>query len=304
MNWWNEFADRVEHDVPLARLTWFRLGGPARYLFRPRDGEDLARFLRRTRQEQVPVKVLGAGANVLVCDQGFDGAVIRLDAGAFKYEKRRGHLIEVGAGVDLMPFARRWSHAGLSGLECMAGIPATIGGAVRMNAGGRFGDFGSVVRAVDVVLADGTSETWPRERLQFDYRQSAIRHEIVVSAHLELSKEDPVATGVRYERYFAFKQSSQPMGDKSAGCIFKNPAGKQAGKLIDAANLKGVRRGGAKISTHHANFIVAEADAKASDVLALIVLVRERVRDRFAIELEVEIDVWSPVGVEEEIVCP
>src|SRR3972149_7190139 len=139
MSWWNDCADRIACDAPLGRRTWFRLGGRARYLFHPHSAEQLAALVVRAREENVPLKVLGRGANVLVSDDGFDGVVVPLDHAAFRGVERRGPRVEVGAGVDLMPFASVCSRGGLSGLGCMAGIPSTIGGGVRMNAGGGVG---------------------------------------------------------------------------------------------------------------------------------------------------------------------
>lgn len=241
--------------------------------------------------------MLGRGANVLVSDDGFDGVVVRLDHASFRRVKRRGSQVDVGAGVDLMPFARSCSARGLSGLECMAGIPSTIGGAIRMNAGGRFGEFGRLVKQVRVLRSDGCPETWPRERCGFGYRHSAIGDNIVLSAQLELVEDDPAKVRRAFEGCFAQKRDSQPLGERSAGCIFKNPIGRSAGALIDQAGLKGAQWGAARVSERHANFIVARRGATASDVLHLIDLIRERVRSAFSTELEVEVDIWRPVGV-------
>ncbi len=292
MSWWREFAGRIEHDAPVGRLTWFRLGGRARYAFHPRDADDLAAMLARTRNEAVPVKVLGGGANVLICDDGFDGVVVRLDREVFKTVDRKGSSFDVGAGVDLMPFARRCSEEGFAGIECMAGIPASVGGAVRMNAGGRPGELGAVVQQIDVLYPDGSVETWPHERIGFGYRHSELGDRIVLAARLELVEDDPFRVKRAFDENFQDKQRSQPLSDKSAGCIFKNPAGESAGALIDQAGLKGVSCGRAKVSSRHANFIIARPGATAADVLDLIDLVRERVSERFGTELEVEIDIW------------
>lgn len=297
MSWWNDFADRIECDAPLGRKTWFRLGGRARYLFQPHSAEQLAALAVRAREQEVPLKVLGRGANVLVSDDGFDGVVVRLDHSSFRRVERRGSQVDVGAGVELMPFARACSARGLSGLECMAGIPATIGGAIRMNAGGRSGEFGNVVKKVRVLGPEGGTETWSRQRCGFGYRHSELGDNIVLSAQLELVEDDPGRVRHAFEECFAQKRDSQPLGDRSAGCIFKNPVGRSAGALIDQAGLKGKQWGAARVSERHANFIVARRGATASDVLHLIDLIRERVRSAFSTELEVEVDIWRPVGV-------
>ncbi len=298
MSWWTEFASRMEHDAPIGRETWFRLGGRARHLFRPDDTDALSLLMRRAKQEGVPVKVLGSGANVLISDDGFDGVVVRLDSDAFRTTEQHGTSLRVGAGVELMPLARRCSENGLTGLECLAGIPATIGGAARMNAGGREGELGDVVREVRVLQSDGDLETWPHERIGFGYRRTNLGRCIVLSVLLELGEDDPRRVKRRFDDCFERKKRSQPLADCSAGCIFKNPAGQSAGALIDRAGLKGARYGGAYVSKCHANFIVAEHGATASDVMHLIDVVRERVRCVFDIELEIEIDIWQPERAE------
>ncbi len=250
----------------------------------------------RTRDEGLPLKVLGRGANVLVSDDGFDGVVVRLDDPAFGRIHRCGSRLEVGGGVDLTRLTRYCVGRGLSGLEGMAGIPATVGGAIRMNAGGRFGEFGDVVRQVTVLTRDGKREVWGTEQCGFGYRRSSIGDRTVLSADLELREDDPLQVRRRFEDYFAVKRNTQPLGDRSAGCIFKNPGGRSAGALIDQAGLKGLRSGEASVSQRHANFIVADRGATASDVLRLIDLIRERVRAKFDTELEVEIDIWRPVN--------
>ncbi|MGB2985361.1 MAG: UDP-N-acetylmuramate dehydrogenase [Phycisphaerae bacterium] len=292
MSWWSEFANRFEFDAPIGRQTWFCLGGCARYLFRPRTAEDLASVMIRARQGDLPCKVLGSGANVLVSDDGFDGVVVRLDDHAFCKVDQCGTALEVGAGVELMPLARNCSERGLSGLEGMAGIPGTVGGAVRMNAGGRFGEFGQVVRQVRLLRMDGGIETWPHDRIGFAYRRTELGDRIVLSARLELVEDDPHRVKRRFEECLEYKTRSQPLAGKSAGCIFKNPAGQSAGALIDKAGLKGTRYGEAYVSDQHANFIIARHGATASDILHLIDLIRERVRRVFDIELEVEVDIW------------
>lgn len=249
--------------------------------------------MRRVRSEGLALKVLGEGANVLIDDDGFDGVVVRLDRASFRQVRREGDRLHVGAGVDLMPLSRQCSEQGWSGLEGMAGIPATVGGAVRMNAGGKFGNFGDVIAEADVVGADGRAERWDRSRLGFGYRASAVQDEIVTGARLTLHEADPAECTARYRTYWRLKRESQPISECSAGCVFKNPPGQSAGALIDRAGLKGARIGGARVSERHANFIVAEHGAKTADVLRLIDLIRTQVAREFATELETEVDVWG-----------
>ena len=161
-----------------------------------------------------------------------------------------------------------------------------------MNAGGRFGEFGEVVREVDLLRSDGTLDTWTREQVGFGYRRSALVDEIVLAARLELEEDDPGRVQATFDECFDYKMSSQPITDCSAGCVFKNPRGQSAGALIDRAGLKGASCGSARVSTRHANFIVADPGATASDVRHLIGLIRERVQDLCNVELEIEIDIW------------
>lgn len=295
MNWWREFANQIERDAPVGRSTWFRLGGRARYLFRPLDVQQLAGLIQRARQEDIPVKVLGCGANVLVSDDGFDGVVVRLDGEPFQnVRETTDDQIEVGAGVDLMPLSRGLSERGLSGLEFMAGIPATMGGAVRMNAGGPTREISGVVADITVMDSDGAIDVWDHDRVGFGYRKTELGECIVLSARLQLTPDDPTRIKRTYDDCFAFKQKTQPLADRSAGCIFRNPLGGSAGALIDRAGLKGTRCGGASVSDRHANFIVADSTATASDVLRLIDRVREQVQEMFETELELELEVLRP----------
>ena len=294
MSWYSGFADPIECDVPLGPLTWFRLGGRARYIFRPRDAGELARLVARARHEGISVRVLGAGANVLISDDGFDGVVVRLDQPAFAKVERRGTAVDVGAGVSLMPLSQECSAKGLSGLEGLAGIPATMGGAVRMNAGGRFAEIGRVVSSVDLLRPDGIPETWGHDRIGFRYRQTGLSDEIVLSVRLELIDDDPTSVKRHFDDCLEYKRRSQPLTERTAGCIFKNPPGESAGSLIDRAGLKDRRVGGARVSTRHANFIVADREASASDVLKLIDIVRERVLELYDTQLELEIEIWRP----------
>lgn len=296
MRWLTEFGCPVESDVPLAPLTWFRLGGPARAMVHPRSTEEMAGILRRCRDADVPVKVLGGGANVLIRDEGFAGLVVRLDQPVFREIQAaasgEANDVDVGGGVDLMPFSRDMSRRGFAGLAMMAGIPGTVGGAVRMNAGGRFGEFGDIVESATLVDANGHVESCWREELGFAYRSSQVGDRIVARARLRLQAGDPRHTQARYEECFAYKTASQPLSDKSAGCIFKNPPGDAAGRLIDAAGLKGESCGGARVSEKHGNFFVTEPGATADDMLRLIDLVCERVRAAWNVELATEVDIW------------
>jgi len=300
----------VERDRPLAPLTRYRLGGRAECLVRPQNLEQLAELIKRCRRENVPVRILGGGANLLVDDDGVDGVVVRLDAPFFKQveyweaegsgngtPQGRGPVrVRAGAGVDMARLTLASVRRGLSGLECMAGIPGTLGGCIRMNAGGRWGEIGNVVREVVVIDADGELRTLDREQVGFSYRHTRLGDAVICSATLELMPGDPQEIQARYQEIWNIKQAGQPLGAHSAGCVFKNPPGDSAGRLIDAAGLKNRQVGGALVSPEHANFIVAREGGTAGDVLDLIDLVRRTVAEKFSVNLELEIEVWRGRG--------
>ncbi len=292
MSWQSGFESVIRKDVPLGPLTWFGLGGPAKYLIEPQDTDQLSKLVGRLHQEQIPVYVLGRGANLLVNDQGVDGAVIRLNSPAFTAVDIAGAQVRAGGGADMHKLLIQLARAGLGGMECLAGIPGTVGGEVRMNAGGAYGDIGSSVLDVTVMDSTGTIYTRNREDLVFEYRKSNINAKFILGATFELEPGNPERLAARMKEIWMYKNSSQPLGANSAGCIFRNYNGKSAGAIIDQAGLKGARVGSAQVSTHHANFIVADKGGTAADVLELVDLVKKAVREKMNIQLETEVVIW------------
>ena len=293
MIWCDDLAAICQRDVPLREHTWYGLGGPARWFLSPRDTAELGQVLAHCRTHGVPWRVLGHGANVLVRDAGFDGAVIRLTGPAWEAIQIDGQRVRVAAGASFPTLVKRTVEQGLGGLENLAGIPGTLGGAVRMNAGGKYGNIGQYVQGVRVLAPDGDEQARTAAEMHFGYRSSRLDGGVVLETILELTAGEPDALLARFREVWQEKHASQPaVSAKSAGCVFKNPPGQAAGALIDRAGLKGQRRGGAEISTRHANFIVAYAGATAQDVLDLIALAKDRVHENAGIELELEIEVW------------
>ncbi len=292
MNWYADFENIVRLNEPMAPKTWFRLGGPARYFIEPRSREELSTVVKRLAENNIPMYLLGGGANLLVRDQGVDGAVISLSHSAFSRVVIDDRMVRVGAGKDVLKLVLELAKTGLAGLECQAGIPGTVGGEIRMNAGGTFGDIGSTVAEVTVMDSFGQVFTRQRDDLVFSYRRSNINAKIILDALFELTPENPDRLAQRVKEIWMYKRNTQPLKDNSAGCIFRNPDGLSAGKLIDEAGLKGSVVGGAEISQHHANFIVARHGASSADVLALMELARKTVRDKTGIELESEVVIW------------
>lgn len=292
LNPFDGLEEIVTENVPLAPHTWYKLGGPARWYIRPRTLEELQLASQRCVENDVPIYVLGLGANLLVSDEGVNGAVFRLDQDHWRRVKFDGTVTEVGAGVDMQKLILRTCRQGLTGIECLAGIPGTVGGGIRMNAGGKFGDIGSAVVKVQVMDREGTVFDRTKDDLVFDYRSTNISAPFILGATLQLEEDDPDRIMRRTKEIWMFKRNSQPLNTKNAGCIFKNPRGLSAGAMIDQAGLKGMTVGGAEVSTKHANFIVAHEGCTADDVLRLIKIIQEKVFERNQIHLETEVRVW------------
>lgn len=288
----DEFEPIVRPAEPLAPHTWFQLGGPAEYYAEPRDVAQLARLVERCQQEDLPVRILGGGSNVLVRDEGVPGVVVRLPESGFGQIEVRGRRVVAGGGAKLGHVISTAVREGLAGLETLVGIPGTIGGALHGNAGSRGGDIGQWAERATVLTRTGEVAERGRDELVFAYRQSSLDELVILAAEFELDHDDPEQLTKRMQQQWIVKKSAQPLAHQSAGCIFKNPRGMSAGLLIDQAGLKGTRVGGAEVSDRHANFIVAEPGATTNDVLRLIELVRSRVADRLGMELELEIEIW------------
>ena len=283
----------VRRNVPLRSFTWYRIGGPAKYFIQPRSLEELQAAARRCLENNIAIYVLGLGANLLIGERGVDGAVFRLDQDYFRRVRFTGPSVEVGAGADMQKLALRAVRQGLAGIECLAGIPGTVGGGVRMNAGGKFGDFGEVITRVTTMDSQGQVFERTKDDLIFDYRWTNIVAPFIVGATLELEPDDPDAVMKRTKEIWMFKRNTQPLNTKNAGCMFKNPRGLSAGALIDQAGLKGMRIGNAEVSTKHANFVIAHPGCSADDVLKLVETMREKVHEKHQIHLETEVKIWS-----------
>lgn len=283
---------RVEtlFDEPLASYTTFQCGGPARYLIQPKDYMELAEVIRKANENSVPFRMLGGGACILITDAGVDGAVIRLK----KFSKREvsGDFVKVEGGMDLPRLVKETVRLGLSGLECLAGVPGTLAGSLVMNAGGRHGDISGIVRYVDVMDREGDMRRLSREEIDFRYRGSSLAGSVILGGGLQLRFADPEETVGKYDTILSDKKATQPMGRPNAGCVFKNPPNGKAGRMIEECGLKGARIGRAHVSKKHANFIINDGGCSSDDILRLIDLIRAQVRDRFDTVLELEIYVW------------
>lgn len=286
------FAGRLESDVPLGPKTTIGVGGPARLLFLPRDAADVAAFLKAAAEAGVRVLVLGSGANLLVADAGVDAAVVHPRAlASVRFD---GETVVAGAGVPLTELIAATTNVGLGGLEVLAGIPAHVGGAVAMNAGGRWGAVSDTLTEAEVALPDGTLRVLSKEDLAFGYRKAVLPPgAVVVGAAFRLRRGERTELKKAAGRILKEKNAAQPTTGLNFGCTFVNPAGANAGKLVEAAGLKGLRIGDARISPLHGNFVENLGAAKADDVLALVRRAEEEVRSRFGIVLEREVRIWA-----------
>lgn len=293
MHSFDDFRAIVKANEPLAPHVWFRLGGPAAYVARPQTREQLLGLLQRCRADGLPFKILSGGSNVLVRDEGVDALVIHLESPAFSDVTVRNRVIEAGAAVPLTALISQSARAGLGGLEILTGIPGTVGGALRCNAGDRQGSIGQFVRRAIVIDTQNEVQVRERDDLSFAHRESNLDEPVILAAEFELESEDPEAVVRRMRRIWIVKKENQPYGHQSSGCIFKSPTPDlSAGTLIEQAGLKGARYGGAEVSDRHGNFIVAQPGATADDVLRLIDQIRQRVWQQFGYELELQIQIW------------
>ncbi|MBV8688318.1 MAG: UDP-N-acetylmuramate dehydrogenase [Alphaproteobacteria bacterium] len=283
------FRGEVEANGSLADFIWFRTGGPAQWLVKPSDSEDLAGFLAGL-DPDVPVLPVGVGSNLIVRDGGVPGVVVRLPKAMSHVRVEPGHRLRAGGGAMGITVASKARDAGIAGLEFLRGIPGTAGGAVRMNAGAYGREVADVLVEATLVLRDGRVETWPRARFAYTYRHSEVpAGAVVVEALFEGRAGERAAIGAEMDRIAAEREASQPLRSRTGGSTFKNPPGTKAWKLIDAAGCRGLRIGDAQVSEKHCNFLLNLDKARAADIEALGEEVRRRVLDSSGVRLEWEI---------------
>lgn len=286
---------RLHRGFPLGTLTTFRIGGPAALFLEPSSDDDLDAVGRAVIETAIPVVTLGKGSNVLIPDEGFPGLVLRLGR-PYRWAEREGDRLRAGGAMPLPALSGVALRHGLEGLEFGVAIPASLGGAVRMNAGAHGREMSDAIETVDVfVLPERRRTTVPASDAGFAYRRSALPSEgVVVAATLCLRPGDPDEIRTKMETARAWRRRTQPLAEPNCGSVFTNPPGDHAARLIEAAGLKGMRVGRARVSEKHANFIVADDGATAADVMALIELIRDRVRSSAGVGLETEVRLLMP----------
>jgi UDP-N-acetylmuramate dehydrogenase len=284
-----QLRGRLMANQSLAELTWFRVGGPAQMLFAPADEDDLAYFLKNLPKE-FAVYVVGVGSNLIVRDGGLPGVVIRLPPRGFAETSVEGDIVSAGAGALDKRVAETAAAAGLGGLEFFFGIPGTIGGALRMNAGANAAETADALVEASGIGRDGERRIFTNAEMQFVYRNCGVDASIIfTSARFRGKAATPEAIRARMNEVQAHREAAQPIREKTGGSTFKNPPGESAWKLIDAAGCRGLRFGGAQVSEMHCNFLINTGDATASDIEALGETVRARVKEMSGIELHWEI---------------
>jgi len=284
----------VLFDCPMSQYTTFRVGGNVEALYLTQELHGLKRMVSYLREENIPYLIVGKGSNLLVRDGGLKGVVVILKGGLAVVEKngKNDQIVLAGGGLGLGELVSYCTQTGLGGLEFLAGIPGTVGGAVAMNAGAFGKNMGSMVKEIEMLMDEGALVVKDRSQLKFAYRGLAIpKGAVILGVRFELDKEDPEIISQRVEDYVTRRKAKQPLEFPSGGSVYKNPPNDYAGRLIEEAGLKGSRIGGAMISPKHANFIVNTGNARAHDILALMDLTREKVKEESGIELEPEIKV-------------
>jgi UDP-N-acetylmuramate dehydrogenase len=286
------FEHITRENESLAPYAWLRLGGAAQYFAEPTSAEELAALVRRASEMSLAVRVLGGGSNILVRDEGVPGLVVSLSAAAFGRIAVAGKRITAGGGAKLGHVISTAVREGLAGIEQLVGIPGTLGGALRTNAGTHNADIGQWTASATVLTRRGEIVTRSRSELRFGYRDSNLDDLAILEATLELDQGNPQWLTKQMQQAWILKRATQPLSDQPTGMIFKNPGGASAASLIEQAGLSAARVGDAEVSDRNANFIVVSPKATTRDVLALIEQVRKGVAERTGVELEMAIEVW------------
>ncbi|MGJ4896104.1 MULTISPECIES: UDP-N-acetylmuramate dehydrogenase [unclassified Bradyrhizobium] len=284
-----ELRGRLLANESLAPLTWFRVGGPAQVLFTPADADDLAYFLKNLSSD-LPLYVIGVGSNLIVRDGGVPGVVIRLAPRAFGEVKAEGDIVTAGTAALDKRVAEIAASANLAGLEFLFGIPGTIGGALRMNAGANGGETKDILVEAIAIDRHGKTHRFDNAEMKFTYRASGVDPSLIFTvARFRGTPSAPEAIRARMAEVQAHRETAQPIREKTGGSTFKNPPGHSAWKLVDAAGCRGLKVGGAQVSEMHCNFLINTGNATADDIETLGETVRERVKAKSGIELQWEI---------------
>jgi UDP-N-acetylmuramate dehydrogenase len=287
-----DFAEIIKREEPLAPYTYLKIGGPAEMLVQPRSTDELQAVVRACLAGGLPMRVLGSGCSILARDEGVRGVVVRLSEPSFGRIQVTDQRVRAGGGAALSALISEAARHSLAGLEPLVGIPGTVGGAVRANAGERSDEIGRFVRSAEVVDEQGAVQVRERDELRFAYRWSNLDDPVLLSTEFELERDDADSIVKRLRKTWIQRKAHQPLGFQAASRLFRNPQGMNAAALITQAGLAGTRVGGVEISDRDPSFVVAHPGASARDVLRLIDLIRSRVREHAGIDLELDITIW------------
>ena len=282
----------IRENEALAPFTRLRIGGPVEYFVEPTGVEELTEVIQRARQEDLPIRLLGGGTNLLVKDEGVPGVVIHLNAPAFGKLDLSDGGIKVGGGVQLSHFIATAVREGFSGPEQLAGVPGTLGGALHGNSGTNAGDIGQWCCGATVITRSGEVIERAAEDLSFAYRQSSLNELVILDATFKFEPEPAETLTRRMQKLWIHRQASQPSSSEASAYVFRDPIGVAANSLIEQAGMKGTKVGEVEISEKDPNFFVAHPGATSADVLRLIDLVKTQVSERTGVELELNLEVW------------
>jgi UDP-N-acetylmuramate dehydrogenase len=293
MSWEKRFKGSIKRREALKDKTTFKIGGKAEFFVEPQDLADLRLLLAAARVKKLPVLLIGAGSNILVSGAGISAIVVKLSRPFFKRIFLRGRLIEAGSGASLSSLINFARKHGLSGLEFLSGIPGTLGGALAMNAGAWGRDIKELLE--EAVVMDGRAReiVLKKDDINSGYRRSSLSKYIILKATLRLAPKDKKEISAKINAYLKRRRESQDTSLPNAGCVFRNPSKGSAGRLIDLCGLKGKGLGGAVVSRKHANFILNQNAASFNDVLRLMALIKNKVRNKFKLILQPEIKIWK-----------
>ena len=282
----------IREDEPMARHTWLRMGGTAQYFAEPTTQDELAMLVKRCHTEEIPIRLLGGGSNLLVGEAGIQGVVIHLGAAAFCQIVVKDNTLQAGGGASLAHVISNAVREGLAGLEPLVGIPGTVGGALHGNSGRQHADIGQWTHSATTITRTGEIIRRQRDDLQFSHGQSSLNELVILAAEFQLEKEASHDLTKQMQKLWIIAKSKQPTVDQFASRIFKNPQGVRVADLIDQAGLRGTKVGLAEVSERNGNYVIAHPGATSEDVLKLTETMRQKVIDLLGIELERDLEVW------------
>jgi len=284
-------------NEPMRKHTSIGIGGRALYFVEVNSVEELRTVMEWADSEECAVYILGAGTNILVSDTGIDGIAVKLCGTEFNFVSTEGHVVIAGAACSLHTLVRAAVSGGIGGLECMTGIPGSVGGALIMNAGSSHGTISDYLEEATVLNNEYKVQAIPKEKLRFSYRSSSFEQgDTILSARFSCSKTPVSELTEKKDIIYTEKSETQPLGERSCGCVFKNPPGRTAGEMIDSLGFKGKHVGDIEVSPLHANYLVNKGKGSSRDMVSLMDRIYSEVKESFGITLEPEITFWGDCG--------